>query len=83
MSARDTLGRLQRLIADQFGKTQGQLTREATLRGTLMLDSLDLVDLAFFIQREFGVLVDPETCRRARSVDGLVQLIESGGAQAA
>jgi len=45
--------RLSRILTEHFGKPQEQLTPDATLRGTLMLDSLDLVDLVFFIGREF------------------------------
>jgi acyl carrier protein len=83
MQAPNTFGRLQGLLADKFGKAPALITQDATLRGTLMLDSLDLEDLAFFVQREFSVVIDPETYRRARSLEGLVQLIERGATRAA
>ena len=78
MQAPNTLGRLRTLLADQFGRAPSLVTQDATLRGTLMLDSLDLEDLAFFVQREFRVSIEPEFYRRARSLEGLVRRIESG-----
>ena len=43
----------------------------------LMMDSLDLVDLVFFLQREFGLEARMEDYREIRSLDGLVKFVSS------
>lgn len=71
-----TLDRLRHILAQHFNKSPELLTPEATLRGTLMLDSLDLVDLVFFIDREFGIDAGMEACREARSLGALAECVE-------
>ena len=44
-------------------------------RGTLMMDSLDLVDLMFFLQREFQFDARLEELRDVKSLDALVDFI--------
>jgi acyl carrier protein len=68
--------RLKRILTDDFSRDETLVTPDATLRGTLMLDTLDLVDLVFFIKREFGVDAPPDEYRRIRSLGGLVGFIE-------
>ncbi len=68
-----TLEKLKVIIADQFNREFSTLNPEMTLRGGLMLDSLDLVDLIFIIGVEFGVEM-PVT--DLHSLGNLVELIE-------
>lgn len=83
MQRSTTFARLQHILADHFGKQPELLTPEASLRGTLMLDSLDLVDLVFFIGREFGIDATMEAYRDVRSLGALAALVEARGARAA
>jgi len=75
--------RLHRILARDFARDEDLLTPEATFRGTLMMDSLDLVDLVFFIQREFGVEARMEEYREVRSLEALVSFIEDRAMRAA
>ena len=45
--------RLKQILLDDFAADEPQLKPNATLRGTLMLDSLDIVDLIFFVRKQF------------------------------
>lgn len=67
--------RLKRILAADFAKAESLLVPQATLRGTLMMDSLDLVDLVFFLQREFAIEPRVEAVRETRSLEGLCALI--------
>ena len=72
--------RLKRILVSDFAKDEALVTPAATLRGTLMMDSLDLVDLVFFLQREFqlddaGLRI--EALRDVRSIDALVTVISA------
>lgn len=69
--------RVLRILRVDFAREPSLLVPQATLRGTLMMDSLDLVDLVFFLQREFGLEARMEDYREIRSLDGLVKFVSS------
>lgn len=75
--------RLKRILREHFGKPEGSLTPDATLAGSLMLDSLDLVDLASLLGRTFPHAPSVEACREARSLGGLVDLLCRASCEAA
>ncbi len=74
---------LRGILREQFGRNPELITPEATLNGTLMLDSLDLVDLVFIIGREFGVQTSLEGLRELRSLGRLAAFIEGRAATSA
>ena len=49
---------------------------DSTLRGDLGMDSLDVVDLVFFIKQSFGVDVRMEEYRDLHTTDKLVAFVE-------
>lgn len=67
--------RLKQILVADFAKDEALVTPKATLRGTLMMDSLDLVDLMFFLQREFQFDARLEELRDVKSLDALVDFI--------
>ncbi len=75
MATDDVFQRLVGILVDQFGKAREQLTRDTTLRGGLMLDSLDLMDLSTCIGQEFGLTLDLHAVRSAQSLAGLARLV--------
>jgi acyl carrier protein len=76
MNRETIFARLKRILMDDFSRDETLVTPDATLGGTLMLDTLDLVDLVFFIEREFGVDARLDEYRSIRSLGGLVGFIE-------
>ena len=72
MNSQIVMPRLQKILREHFGKPAETLTPEATLRGTLMMDSLDLVDLGFYIRREFEVHT---SVTDVRSLQGLAERV--------
>ncbi|MCB9524383.1 MAG: acyl carrier protein [Myxococcales bacterium] len=75
MASDEVFLRLRAIIVEQFGKAPEQVTRDTTLRGGLMLDSLDLMDLAAYIQRSFGVDADGQALRDAHTLAGLARWV--------
>ncbi|MBU0552653.1 acyl carrier protein [Myxococcota bacterium] len=67
------LERLKDILDLHFGHSRQALRPEATLRGALMLDCLDLADLVTLIDHEFGVEPPLEAFD---SLGGLAALIE-------
>ncbi len=77
MNQRDTYHRLRSLLSDHFGRDPRALTPEASLGGALLLDSLDLVDLAFLIGREFGVDASVDAYRAVHDLAALADFVEA------
>lgn len=50
-----TLEALQALVESMLDHEVGEITRETTLREDLQLDSMNMIWLAFAIEKEFGV----------------------------
>lgn len=75
MDREHIFARLKQILTDDFARDEEVVTPAASLRGTLMLDPLDLVDLLFFIEREFGIDARLEEYRRIRSLEALVGFI--------
>jgi acyl carrier protein len=47
--------RLKRIIAEQLGVDESQVTRDASFEEDLNADSLDLVELIMSLEEEFGI----------------------------
>lgn len=69
MTEAETLERLQKILSENFDIPADKVTPDATFRGVLGLDSLDVVDLVFFIQEEFGFKDKLESYRDLHTVE--------------
>lgn len=47
--------RIRRILMEDFKVPEQKILPGATFRGDLALDSLDVVDLVFFVQKEFQI----------------------------
>jgi len=73
----DTLLRLDGLLRELNAPPPAPLYPELTLRGGLLLDPLDLADLAGLIGQEFGIEAPAEEVRSLASVGALCDFIEA------
>lgn len=76
MKRKSVYTRLKQILLDDFAADERLLTPTATLRGTLMMDSLDIVDLIFFVRREFGIDAAMEDFLNIHALEGLAAFIE-------
>ncbi len=77
-----TFERLRKIIVDQLGVDEAQVTMEASFREDLKADSLDLVELIMAIEEEFGGEVSDEDAQKIVTVGDAVRYIEAHIAQA-
>jgi acyl carrier protein len=60
--------RLKRIISEQLGVDEGQVTRDASFEEDLNADSLDLVELIMSLEEEFGIEISEEDAEKIRTV---------------
>jgi acyl carrier protein len=77
MARDETLQRLRAILAESFAISGTKVTPEATFRGSLGMDSLDIVDLVYFLQKEFDFEADLDDYKDLHTVEKLVDFIQS------
>jgi acyl carrier protein len=68
----EALSTLRDVLASEFGVQPDKVTREATFRGTLGLDSLDVVELITTLERRFAVRATLDSYRELHTVEKLL-----------
>ena len=64
------------ILVEDFAKDEEAARNgKATFRGDLAMDSLDVVDLVFFIKQELGVDANMEAYRDLHTVDKVVHFV--------
>lgn len=71
-SPQDIGQRISRILVEDFKVDPARITPAATFRGDLSMDSLDVVDLVFFVQKEFGVKARVEEYQDVKTFQKLV-----------
>ena len=69
--------KLTAILAESFAIPEEKVTPEATFRGTLGLDSLDIVDLVYFLQKAFDFEADLDDYADLHTVAKLIDFIEA------
>jgi acyl carrier protein len=78
MEWQTVLGKLQRILVEQFERPEALVTPEASLTGALMLDPLDLADLGAILGREFGVAEQVASLLASPSLGDLARDVSLG-----
>ena len=68
--------KLKKIIVDQLGVDETDVTMEASFVDDLNADSLDLVELIMSLEEEFGTEISDEDAEKIRTVNDAVQYIE-------
>lgn len=63
------------ILVENFNIPADKITPTASFRGTFGMDSLDIVDLVFFLQKTFGVTGDLEDYRELHTMKKLCRFI--------
>lgn len=72
----DIDARLKPALAEEFEIEASAITADASIGGSLGIDSLDMVDLAVVVEQILGVKLTREELTRASTYGELVRLIE-------
>ena len=72
----NTYERLKKIIVEQLGVDEGDVTPEASLVDDLNADSLDLVELIMSLEEEFGMEISDEEAEKIKTVGDAQEYIE-------
>ena len=75
MTREEVAAKVKAILTGDFAVPPDKITGAATFRGTLGLDSLDAVDLVFFVEQAFGFKAGLPAYRELHTVDKLVDFI--------
>ena len=71
-----TYERLKKIIVEQLGVDEEEVTTEASFVEDLNEDSLDLVELIMSLEEEFGMEISDEDAEKIQKVSDAVEYIE-------
>jgi acyl carrier protein len=71
-----TYDRLKKIIVEQLGVDEEEVTPTASFVEDLNADSLDLVELIMSLEEEFGMEISDEDAERIQKVSDAVEYIE-------
>ena len=73
--------RLKKIIVEQLGVDESQVTPNASFEEDLNADSLDLVELIMSLEEEFGIEISEEDAEKIRTVGDAQEYIREHGAE--
>jgi acyl carrier protein len=68
--------RLRRIISEQLGVDESQVTPNASFEDDLNADSLDLVELIMSLEEEFGIEISEEDAEKIRTVGDAIDYVK-------
>jgi acyl carrier protein len=71
-----TFDRLKKIIVEQLGVDEEEVTPQASFVDDLNADSLDLVELIMSLEEEFGMEISDEDAEKIQKVSDAVDYIE-------
>jgi acyl carrier protein len=71
-----TFERLKKIIVEQLGVDEEEVTTQASFVEDLNADSLDLVELIMSLEEEFGMEISDEDAEKIQKVSDAVEFIE-------
>jgi acyl carrier protein len=80
--ASDTFDRVKKIIVEQLGVEDNEVTTEASLTEDLGADSLDQVELVMAFETEFGIDIPDEEAEKIKTVGDAVAKIDASSATA-
>ena len=73
----DIEARVKKIIAEQLGVEEGQVTNEKAFVADLGADSLDTVELVMALEDEFGIEIPDEDAEKIRTFQDVLNYIRS------
>jgi len=80
--ASDTFDRVKKIIVEQLGVEDNEVTGEASITEDLGADSLDQVELVMAFETEFGIDIPDEEAEKIKTVGDAVAKIDASSATA-
>jgi acyl carrier protein len=80
--AADTFDKVKKIIVEQLGVEESEVTMEASITDDLGADSLDQVELVMAFETEFNIDIPDEEAEKIKTVGDAVAKIDSTSAKA-
>ena len=80
--ANDTFDRVKKIIVEQLGVDESEVTPEASITDDLGADSLDQVELVMAFETEFNIDIPDEEAEKIKTVGDAVKRIDDSTAGA-
>ncbi len=78
----DTFDKVKKIIVEQLGVEEAEVTPEASITDDLGADSLDQVELVMAFETEFGIDIPDEEAEKIKTVGDAVTKIDASSAKA-
>jgi acyl carrier protein len=75
--AADTFDRVKKIIVEQLGVEENEVTPEASITDDLGADSRDQIELVIAVETEFGIDIPDEEAEKIKTVGDAVQKIDN------
>jgi acyl carrier protein len=75
MTRDDALEKIRTILSENFAVPADKVALDASFRSTFGLDSLDIVDLIFFLHKSFGYESELEEYRELHTVGKVVDFV--------
>jgi len=69
--------RVQKIVAEQLGVEEEQVTAEASFMDDLGADSLDTVELVMALEEEFDIEISDEDAEKIQTVKDAIEYVSS------
>ncbi|HOE20481.1 MAG: acyl carrier protein [Spirochaetes bacterium] len=69
--------KIKKIIVDQLGVDESEITLEASFVDDLGADSLDTVELVMALEEEFGIEIPDEDAEKLLTVEDVIKYIEA------
>ena len=76
MSENEIFEKLKKIIVEELGTKEEDVTLDATFVDDLSADSLDIVELVMSIEEEFGIDIPDSTAEKITTVRDVVEYIQ-------
>ncbi|MCS6985215.1 MAG: acyl carrier protein [Leptospiraceae bacterium] len=76
MTPQEAMERVKKIIAEQLGVDEAEITNESHFIDDLGADSLDTVELVMALEEEFGIEIPDEDAEKIQTVGDVAKYIE-------
>ena len=77
MTREEIIAQVNSMLAEEFEVEQSEFTPDASLKETLELDSINLVDLIALVQMNYKITIPVEDLKKIQTFGNLYDYIES------